>query len=357
MQSIPSPENATQANQMLEDGQSFVGTYQDVVYDTDALVVSTQDTDALEHLPRIPDHRSILSEKRQSILQQKQVTTETLPPLTGETAGAKGSWRLMTQLREENFRLRYELAAQEDELAKVAVEYSSLQSRFDQEIAVVHTGHQQEVDQYQAHFRELLDERNRLQEAHSRLEQHYQQLYHSFQDVVEEEVQKRMLEAAYALEAAEEVPPQLQNVVHILGERAKRVEEKILIDALFLKREAESLVAQLQAQREELDEQRQQVLVMQKTAREQAELRQKTVQARMKEHWRVATLSTSVGLLVLLVVLQFVALALLHASVGGVFTIALLAPIIVCVLLALGGSQPVTMLKHIYSSAPHRKKN
>ncbi|HEX4203536.1 MAG TPA: hypothetical protein VHZ51_04940 [Ktedonobacteraceae bacterium] len=344
---MPSPEHTTQAANTFTEAPFVIDTFEDVTSNTDALVVFTQETDALARLPHIPDHRSMLSEKRRHILQQKQQPrTEQLPQLSSDTSGAKVAWRFVAQLRAENHRLRCTISDQEHALQRVTDEYGAVQTARDQEMAVVHTGYQQELASQQANFRELLDERNRLQEAYTRAEHNYQQLYHTFQDVVEEEAQKRVMEAVYVLESSPNhaVPPLLQHAVQILGDRAQQMAEKMLVDALFLKRKAQTLVEQLQAQHVELDEERQRLLAVQQTAREQSELRQQTARVRLKERWRVATLATSIGLLMLLVLLQFVFLTWLHVPLNGLLSAALLAPIVLCTALALCGSQPLTMV-------------
>jgi Fe2+ transport system protein B len=260
-------------------------------------------------------------------------------------------------LREENKRLRSELYTRQSELQQLITNYNALQAEFDREVSVIHTGHQQDVEHYQIHLQELMEERNRLQEACIRLEQNYQELYHTFQDVVEEEINKRLTEATYALQTSPDaVPPILQDVVRILKINYRPAEEKHLIEALFLKCEVQAMAEQLQEERKQLADERQKLLSMQQTAREQAVLRQQTLKARLHARWKVSALVTVVSLLALLVVLQFVFLYILHVSLIAPVSFSLFAPIVLCALLALVFSHPTTMLKHIYTSSPHKKR-
>jgi len=65
---------------------------------------------------------------------------------------------------------------------------------------------------------------------------------------------------------------------------------------------------------------------------------------------------TSLGVLAALIVLQFVFLFLFHANVIASVSFSLVAPVILCVLLAVIFAQPFTMLRDIYKSAPHKQK-
>ena len=112
---------------------------------------STQTAGSSERTSRSHNRRDSLSERRQNILHQKH--TDTLPVVNSEAPNGRIAWRQLIQLREENKRLRWELA------------------EFEGEIEAIHSGHQQEIEQYQNHLQSLMEERDSLKESHYQLEQ------------------------------------------------------------------------------------------------------------------------------------------------------------------------------------------
>jgi len=346
---MSSAEDIEREAQNFMEVVSVTETLEETPYNTDALVVSVQSTEELEVLSDQPD---LLDGGRQLNLSQTQA--DLLPVASPAIMNLRRQVRL---LREENKRLRSALYTRQSELQQLIADYQALQAEFDQEISVIHTGHQQDVEHYQVHLQELMEERNHLQDACTHLEQKYQDLYHTFQDVVEEETNKRLTEATYALQTSPDtVPPVLQVLVRTLEAHYRPAEEKHLIEALFLKCEVQALAEQLQVERRQLAGERQKLLSMQQSAREQAMLRQQTLRARLHARWRVSALVTAVSLLVLLVILQCVFLYVLHVSLLGPVSISLFAPIVLCTLLAFVFSYPSTMIKHMYTSAPHKKR-
>ncbi|GAC1472459.1 MAG: hypothetical protein NVS2B12_05130 [Ktedonobacteraceae bacterium] len=321
----------------------------------------TQNTDALEQIPRTFDRRSALIERRQNILQQKQ--TDVLPPLSVETPNAKLAWRQVTLLREENRHLRFELDSQRVEVQRLMREYETLKGEFESEVAVIHNGHQQEVAQYQVHLQESMYEYNRLHDAHVGLEQRYQELSASFQQAVEEEARKHIpadghetspiLEPALVAPQVEQVS---QDAIKEWERQAKEEGDKYLAEAVFLKREARRMINALEQERQQLATQRQEAYAWQHNMSQHVASRQKTLHDRLYARWRVASLLSALGLVVLLLVLQLLCLVLLHVSMTGPVAFALIAPIVVCVLCAFVLSKPVTMLNHIVKSVPHVKK-
>ena len=315
----------------------------------------TQTTDAIEQLSRNANHRSTPSERRQNILQQRQ--TDTLPSLAFETPNAKLAWRQVTQLREENRHLRFDLEVQRAEVQRLTSECDTLKSEFEREVAVIHNGQQQEIVQYQNHLQEMMDERNRLQEAQAGLEQRYQELSTALQNAVEEEVHKRVANLTREISLAPaQVPEVLQDAVKELERQAKEEGDKYLAEAVYLKREARRMINTLEQERRQLAKDRQEVYSWQHNMKEQAELRQRTLHDRLHARWRVASLLTSLGLVALLIVLQLVCLSLLHVSVAVPVAFALIAPIVVCIICAFIFTKPLTMLHHMFKSAPHKKK-
>src|SRR5713226_7014210 len=97
---------------------------------------TTQTTGSSERTPRPHNRRDSLSERRQNILHQKQ--TDTLPVVNNEAPNGRIAWRQLIQLREENKRLRWELA----ELAK--------------DIEATDTRHQQESSYFQTELQNKL---------------------------------------------------------------------------------------------------------------------------------------------------------------------------------------------------------
>lgn len=314
-----------------------------------------QVTESLERLPRSSDRRSRTAERRQSTLQQKD--TDVLPSVTVETPHAKIAWRQVIQLREENRHLRFELEEQRTEMQQLLAEYNALQAQFDQDATGIHSGYQQEREQYQNHLQALMDERNRLQDAYTNLERRYMDLYHTFQDAVEEEAHRIVTEAVQTIELSPASAPMLfQDVMKTLELQVRQEEDKHLVEALYLKREVQRMAALLEQERQQIEVERRNLLVMQNTAREQAELRQKTLQARLRSRWKLRSITVTIGMIVLLVTLQFLFLNLAHIKVASEISFLLLLPIIICSLLAFVLSGPFSRARDIYFGAPHKKE-
>jgi hypothetical protein len=313
-------------------------------------------TGALERLPRILDRKSLVSERRQSILHQKQIT-DALPNLTPDTPNAKVAWRQVMQLREENRRLRFDLDEAQTELQRLVADYKALQAEFEREASIIHNGHQQEIEHYQNQLSEATIECDRLREAQQQLEQRYQDLYHSFQETVDEEARKMVSEATKTLTLSPDSRPALlQEMVETVESQVRRVEDKHLVEALYLKREVERMAEQMEQKQRQLDQELQNLLSMQLTVREQAKLRMKVLHSRLHARWTVKSVSTTLGVLALLIVLQFVSLAFFHVQIDSNLSLSLITPIVVCVILALVLATPINMIKHFYTGAPHKRR-
>lgn len=318
-------------------------------------------TDSLERVPRSFDHRSALAERRQQILQQKVAEQRTdalpAPAVTLEPSGTKSAWRQVMQLREENRRLRFELEEVRGERERLVSAYNRIQTELDSDVAAVHTSYLQDIEQTQAQMREIIEERNRLRDAKQTVEVQYQDLSQSFQEAVEQEAYKLVKEATQALEVSpDEAPVLLHDTVKTLELRAQQLEDKHMVETLYLKREVQRLAELLRKEQQQIEQERQNLIVMQYTVREQSELRRKTLQAHLYARWRASFVFVALSLLAVMIVLQFISLALFHVGMGIFTSIALIAPIIVCGILALVLSQPISMMRHIYESAPHKKK-
>ena len=319
--------------------------------------ITTQTTDVLERLPRSLDRRSAEYGKRQHLSEQKQ--TDALPPLEFDlsTPGAKIAWRQVTQLRKENRHLHARLSVLRGELQQAATQYAHLKEEHEKEIAIIHNGHRQEINHYQAHLQEIMAERNQLQDSYIELQQRYQELVRSFQDAIEQAAHEMVTAAAEtAVQSPDKVPILLQDVVKTVELQVRQKEDKHLIETLHLKRGVLRMIDLLEQERKQLSVERQQLCALQWSIREQGELRQKTLRMRLHAHWKLASVLTSFGLLLLLVVLQFVFLALLRVHLFALISFSLLAPVVVCALLALVLATPMHMLKFMLRSAPYKKK-
>lgn len=338
-----------------EDLGQTTDALETIMQTTEALQSLTQTTDSIRPLSRTSDRRSMLNERRQQMLHNKD--TESLPQVTIEGPSTRVAWRQVSHLREENRHLRFTLDQQQADLQRIINEYSVLQATYDKEVTIIHHGHIQEIEQYQSHLREMMEERNQLQETYRQLEQRYQSLYHSFQDAAEEEAHKMLIEAANSVEVSpEKVPAFLRDIVKTLESQTREIEDKSLLEALYLKGEVQRMAEALTIEQQQLDEQRQQLFAMQHTARKQAELYQETLRSRLYARWKFNSAVTSVGLLAALVVLQFLFLYLFHVAFVTPVAFSIVAPIVLCVALAFLLAQPVSMVKDIYHSAPHKKR-
>ncbi|GAC1401331.1 MAG: hypothetical protein NVSMB49_15470 [Ktedonobacteraceae bacterium] len=326
---------------------------------------TTQTKDAIGQVPRTFDRRSAFSERRQSILHQKQNEKETdslavVRPETAEhaTPHAKVAWRQVIQLREENRRLRYELEEARSEMQRLLVDYTAVQTQYDGEVTAIHNGQLQELEHYQSHLQEAIHERNRLQEAYRQLERRYQELYSDFQASVQEEYEKKLSEATQTLllspdKATMVLPGAAMKTIEL---HVNQVKTKQLLEVQYLTSEVQRITAHLEQEQSQVEEERQRLLRMQQSAREQAELRRKNIQVQLRARWAVALAFVTTGTLVFLVVLQYLFLFFLHVHLSVAIAVSLIAPILLCVIAALVFSHPLSTIRHYYKSAPHKKK-
>lgn len=325
---------------------------------------TTQNTATSEQVSRTYDHRSALSTRRRNIFQQKQSEreTESLPVVKKDapeqgTPHAKGAWRQVLQLREENRRMRRELEGIRSEMQRLLAEYTAVQGNFEREVTVIHSGQLQELAQVQHHLRDVMNERNRFQESYRKMEHRYQELYSNFQVAVEEESEKILSDAAQTLVLSpENAPAVLRGAVKTIELQVRQDGDQHLVEAHTLKDEFRRITSRLEQEQSELEQERQTLLRMQNSVREQAELRHRTLQAHLRARWTAALAFITTGVLVLLVVLQYLFLFLLRVYISTVISVALLAPIVVCVIVAAMFSRPFSTMRHFYRSAPHKKK-
>lgn len=313
---------------------------------------SVSDTEALEALGQPSQPKQETSGRRHTTTSRKQ--TSSLPPT--ETPGARVAWRQAVQLREENRRLRQEVDELRSELRSLIQEYTNQQNRYEQEVAIIHSGHQQEIGQYEQHLRDLTAERNDAQQEQQRLEERYQELHQAFQEAVNEEVHKMVLEGTQTVKLPSTVMPEaLENVKKTIQLQVLQEENEHIVEAMYLKREVQQMVDTLDQEKKQLEEERQRLLVMQNSVREHAELRMKAVQTRLNIRWRAALTVNTVAMLAVLLILQCLFLYLTHMLspfIGFVLT----APIVVCGLLSLILAGPLSTAKHVYANIPRKKR-
>src|SRR5258708_31335032 len=132
-------------------------------------------TDTLKQSYRAASRREIINEKRHK-------NTDILPHINDEILNGKNTIR---QLRAENKRLRWQL----DELQHLIYQHKQTQAQLEKEIDTIHRSHQDVIEQYEINLREMIDERNQLQEPKREWEQRYRALYHSFHETAAEEAQ------------------------------------------------------------------------------------------------------------------------------------------------------------------------
>ena len=278
-----------------------------------------QTTGPIERPSRTMSHRDIMNERRQSKLQQKQ--TDILPALNGDSASGKLAMRQVVQLREENRRLHAELA------------------EYERDIEAIHNSHTQETEQHQTHLHELMEERNRLQEAHLQLERRYQELYHSFQAAVEEEAQSMVNRATQTLDLHPDERPVTKNdIMKTVELHIKEVEERHTAEAVYLMQQAQRKALQVQhelaRERVKITTEQEKLQAQQKAIREQAKTNELALEKRLHHQWTLALASMATLLLLILPLLQVIFFSLVHVQLTTPMWFALVGPVVLCVLLA-----------------------
>lgn len=278
-----------------------------------------QTTGPIERPSRINSHRDILNERRQSKLQQRQ--TDLLPALNGDTSSGKLAMRQVVQLREENRRLRAELA------------------EYERDIEAIHNSHKQDTEQYQSHMREVMEERNRVQEAHLQLERRYQELYHSFQTAVEEEAQNMVAKATQTLELHPDERPDTRNdIMKTVELHIKEAEERHTTEAVYLMQQAQRKALQMEHERAnerlKIKAERENLQAQQTAIREQAKAQQLALENRLRHQWTLALASMATLLLLILPLLQVIFFSLVRVRLTTPMWFALIVPVAICMLLA-----------------------
>src|SRR5690348_9667883 len=292
--------------------------------------MSTYDTNGNE--TRVSYDRYARHLKRQATLNEKRHRiTDVLPAIPGDAASGKLSSHQLALVRDENLRLYHEIEVLQSRIAQ----YSEAERQFEQDIDNIHQAHQLEIEQYQSHLREMMDELNQKQQAYQEMEQRYHELYQSFQDAVEEEAGKLVAEAAQTMVLSpEHTPPLLHDVVKTLEFQVKQTEDQHVAELVALMRQAqrknEQLERELAQERENLINERQKVLDELKRLHQQDELRKKAIEEYLRTRFamKVASLTSAFLLLYGISVL-----GLARATTLGIYWSTFL-PLIICAVLA-----------------------
>ncbi len=287
--------------------------------------------DTTSHTSNKPGERSLRAASRREILKEKrQRNTDILPKINGEMSGGKGALRQIAQLREENKRLRWELYEQQ----RLTTKYKNVQAQLEQEIEALQHSHQQAIEQYNIHLLEMIEEHKQLQEEKQQLEQRYQELDHTFHDTVELEASKLVEEAAQTLTLTpEHTPPLLRNVAKTLEFQTKQTEDQHVAQLLSLIRQAQHkadlLEQELANEREKIAADRQNLLDLQNSIREQAQYRYKTMRQHLQARWTLILTLMAAVLIVFVPIFQ-----LIFYSLKVPLGFALFIPVLICVGLA-----------------------
>jgi hypothetical protein len=280
------------------------------------------------HTPTGPSDRSARAASRREILHEKrQRHTDMLPKMNGDAPNDNISARQVSQLREENRRIRWVL----DEQHHLNNRYRQRLAKLEQELEATQRDNQKVIEQYEIHLREAIDERNQLHEDNLDLQKRLQELEHSFHENVTEEASKMVEEAAHTLVLSpEHTPPLLRDVAKTLEFQVKQTEDLHVAQLLSLMRQAQTkadlLEQELASEREKIAAERQQILVQQAKISEQAKYRYDTMQQHVRAHWTLVLTLMAAVLLILVPIFQLV-----FVSWKVPLDIAIFLPVLLCI--------------------------
>ena len=275
-----------------------------------------------------PIDRSTRSASRREIINEKRFrNTDMLPKINGELTNGKTSVRQITQLREENKRLRWEL----DERQHLIYQHRQTEVQLEREIDNLHRIKQNEIEQYEIHLREAIEERNQLEEANQDLKRRYQELDHSFHETVSQEANKMVAEAANTIILTPEyTPPLLRDVAKTVELHMKQTEDQHVAELLALIRQAQFkadlLEQELDNEREKIATERQNLLDQQASISEQAQYRYRTMQQHLQAHWTLLLTLMAAFLLILVPIIQLVFVAM-----NVPLFLAIFIPVAICI--------------------------
>jgi hypothetical protein len=280
----------------------------------------TTSSGPIDRSARVAYRREIINDKRQR-------HTDMLPNINGERSHGKATSRQITQLREENKRFRWKI----DEQQHLIHQYRQTQAQLERELDNLHRSKQDEIEQYEIHLREAIDERNQLEVANQELKRRYQELDHSFHENVSEEAKKMVSEAANTIILTpEHTPPLLRDVAKTVELHMKQTEDQHVAALLSLIRQAQYkadlLEQELVNERLKIAEERQHLLDQQARISKQAQYRFTTMQQHLQAHWTLVLTLMAAFLLILVPIFQLVFLAMKVP-----LDIAIFFPVIICI--------------------------
>lgn len=281
-------------------------------------------TGPYERSARTATRREIINEKRQR-------QTDILPRITSESpSGGKLAARQVAHLREENKRLRWDL----EDMERLLAEYKQAIKQLERENASIRHSHQLEIEQYQDQLRDMMEEHKQMQDANSQMERRYQELYHSFHEKVEEEATSLVSEAARTLVLSpDHTPPLLHDVVKTLEFQVKQTEDQHVAEILILMRQAQHkaqlLEQEIANERASIYQERQHLIKLQNSVREQALLRYKVLDQQLKSRWVAGLTLIATIVLIVLPILQ-----LTFHALGLPLLLYLFLPVALCIALA-----------------------
>jgi hypothetical protein len=350
------PDDMRQTTDFLEADTDM----SESMLDPDTGVIE-RDTGVIERIPRPLSPKEAHSTRRQQLLQQRQFSTP--QSLHGNASTNKALWRQLTLLREENQQLRQEVETLRAQVGVTSAPFTGLNGDANSEIETIHRGYQQEIQQYQQHLADLMEERNRQQEEYHNLELRYQDLYYNFLASVEEEAHRMVTEAARTVTLSPtggETHPLLQNVVQTLQIHAQQLEEEHVAHTIYIMREAQRKAARLEEElrreRQQLTEERENLRALQQSVREQAERRYEAIKTRLQVRWTLRLVTWVGGMLAILVVVQALTLYMLQVPITFPLFFSIIAPVLACPIVACLVIYLRERFNFIYEGAPHKKK-
>ena len=303
-------------------------------------------TGPIDRSARVAYRREIIKEKRQR-------HTDMLPKIDGESSNAKTSSRQIAQLREENKRFRWKI----DEQQHLIYQYRQTQAQLEREIDNLHRSKQKEIEQYEIHLREAIEERNQLEVTNQELQRRYQELDHSFHETVSEEAKKMVAEAANTIILTPEyTPPLLRDVAKTVELHIKQTEDQHVAELLSLIRQAQYkadlLEQELSNEREKIAVERQNLLDQKSRINEQAQYRYKTMQQHLQAHWTLALTLMAAFLLIMVPIFQ-----LAFVAMKVPLNIAIFIPVIICIGIAFLIARAYTNNKIQNANKKHEQKS
>jgi DNA repair exonuclease SbcCD ATPase subunit len=277
-------------------------------------------TGPMDRSARVAYRREIINEKRQR-------HTDMLPKINGEMTIGKTTSRQIAQLREENKRFRWKIEEQQH----LIYQYRQTQAQLERELDNLYRSKQNEIEQYEIHLREAIEERNQLEATNQELKRRYEELDHSFHETVSEEANKMVAEAANTIILTpEHTPPLLHDVAKTVELHIKQTEDQHVAALLALIRQAQFksdlLEQELAHEREKIAEERQNLLDQQVSISKQAQYRYTTMQQHLQAHWTLVLTLMAAFLLILVPIFQLVFVAMKVP-----LDVAIFVPVVICI--------------------------